>query len=173
MRKQKVPAEMGFTHHDQSRIAHSMKSCNDKRAYRRLQVVWWIVQGIPVKKVAALSGSCLKTIYNYIQLYLSTHQVASLFDAYRSGRPFSAAGITDKRIMTALRCSPLKAGYHTNVWTVASLADYLNKKHQCSIAERTLRRRMKAIGLRFKRPKYVYAQKDPNRTQKKGLLYEN
>ncbi len=43
----------------------------------------------------------------------------------------------------------------------------------CSISARTLRRRMKEIGLRCKRPRYVYSEKEPHRAQKKGRLSGN
>jgi hypothetical protein len=70
----------------------------------------------------------------------------------------------------ALQQNPLPSGYPTNVWIVSLPAHYVNEKYNCVISERTLRRRMKAMGLRFKRPRwYVYAEKDPGKTQKKGL----
>ena len=146
-----------------------MKSCKDKRTYLRLQSILWTAQGVAATTIAVLTGSCLKSIYNHTHCYLSTHQVALLTDTFRSGRPLTASCITINRIELALQRDPLKLGYHTNVWTVSLLAHYLNEKYSCSISERTLRRRMKAMGLRFKRPRYVYAEKDPNKAQKKGL----
>jgi len=150
-----------------------MKVAADKRYYLRLQVVLAIAQGMAATKICELTGSSLKSIYNYVNCYLSTHQVTSLWDAPRCGRPASASAITDSRIKHALQHNPLKLGYSTTGWTVAVLADYLNKKYHCSISRSTLRRRMKAMGLRYKRPRYVYVENDPNRAQKKGLLSEN
>jgi transposase len=173
MRKQKSATEMGFTHHDVKKIRTAIKQCPDKRTYLRLQSVLWIAEGMEVPKVAELNGLSLKSIYNHINWYLYTHKPVSLADAFRSGRPPVAACITDKRIALALQCEPFKMGYRTTTWTVRHLADYLNRKYNCFLSERTLRRRMKTMGLRFKRPKYVYAEKDPNRSQKKGRLYES
>ena len=51
---------------------------------------------------------------------------------------------------------------------VALLAQHLGRRYGCPIAARTLRRRMRALGLRWKRPRYVYAERDPHRAQKKG-----
>ena len=168
MRKQQTPAELGFTHYDVKRLSKAMKSCGDKRTYLRLQSVLLTAQGVAPTTIAALTGSCLKSIYNHVHCYLSTHQADSLTDTYRSGRPPTASCITNKTIQLALQQNPLKAGYHTTVWTVSLLAHYLNEQYSCAISERTLRRRMKAMGLRFKRPRYVYAEKDPNKAQKKG-----
>ena len=173
MRKQGVSLELGFTHHDIQRLKKAMKVAADKRYYLRLQAVLGIAQGMAATKICELIGSSLKSIYNYVNCYMRTHQVSSLWDAPRCGRPASASAITNSRIKAALQHNPLKLGYNTTGWTVAVLADYLHKKYQCSISNSTLRRRMKAMGLRFKRPRYVYVQKDPNRTQKKGLLSES
>jgi len=173
MRKQKTPSELGFTHHDIRRLRKEMKVTKNKRYYQRLHCVLAMAEGMSASKICELSGSSLKSIYNYVNAYLSTHQVASLCDVPRTGRPISAPAITDIRIKNALLHHPLKLGYRATSWTVAVLATYLNKKYQCTISVDTLRRRMKEMGLRFKRPRYVYAEKDPNRAQKKGLSSES
>lgn len=91
-----------------------------------------------------------------------------LADASRSGRPRVARTITDARIKHEIRRDPLRLGYNTTGWTVALLAKHLSQKYECSISARTLRRRMHGLGLRWKRPRYAYLGKDPNRAQKKG-----
>jgi len=63
---------------------------------------------------------------------------------------------------------PLPLGYNSTGWTVALLADQLRQKYGSPIKVRTLRRRMYELGLRWKRPRYTYATKDPHRAQKKG-----
>jgi transposase len=70
-----------------------------------------------------------------------------------------------------MRRNPLQLGYRTTTWTVELLADHLSHRYGCVINPHTLRRRMKAIGLKFKRPRYFYEEKDPHRIQKKGRSY--
>jgi transposase len=65
----------------------------------------------------------------------------------------------------------MRLGYNTTGWTVALLARHPGQKYGCPIAARTLRRRLHRLGLRWKRPRYVYATKDPHRAQKKGRLF--
>jgi len=65
----------------------------------------------------------------------------------------------------------MRLGYHTTGWTVSLLADYLQAKYGSAISARTLRRRMRDWDLCWKRSRYVYATKDPNRAQKKGGLF--
>jgi len=168
MRKQRSASAIGFTSHDIYRLEKGLKAAVDKRYYQRLQSVLAVAEGMAATQVCKLTGSSLKSIYNYVNAYLSIHQLTSLCEAPRCGRPVTAPAISDKRIRNALQRNPLQLGYRTTSWSVAVLADYLNRKYSCSIGVDTLRRRMKAMGLRFKRPRYVYVEKDPNRTQKKG-----
>jgi transposase len=123
--------------------------------------------------VAKLLGKSFQVVYLWVDAYLKTHSVEALFDAPKSGRPLSAPGITDARIVRELKKDPLALGYHTTVWTVKVLAQHLSLSYGCEIRPFTLYRRMKAMGLRSKRPRYVYSEKDPNRTQKKGRSLES
>lgn len=93
-----------------------------------------------------------------------------MFDGAKGDRPRSAQEITYKRILRELKRNPLKLGYSSTVWTVTLLAQHLNGHYGSNIHPRTLYQRMVAIGLRCKRPRYVYSEKDPNRAQKKGAI---
>jgi transposase len=150
-----------------------MHRVRDKRTFLRLKAVWLFAGGMKITQIAKIADKSRQIIYQWINSYLATHQADALKDADRTGRPASAPCITDKRIMTELKRNPMKLGYAANVWTVALLAQHLSQRYHCDIHVDTLRRRMKQIGLRCKRPRYVYAEKDPNRAQKKGRLSEN
>lgn len=129
-----------------------------------------VAQGRTISEVTEISGVSAKTVYNWVSLSLDQRQVAALCDAPRSGRPPVAKPITAARILRELRRNPLRLGSRTTVWTVELLARHLSQRDWCLISPRTLRRRMKEIGLRCKRPRYFYEEKDPHRAQKKGPL---
>lgn len=170
MRIAKKATELGFKWVDRRRLANALKQVEDARSYRRLQAVLLVAKGHNINEVARLSGKRSQTIYNWVNLYLQNHAVESLFDCFRSGRPLSANAVTASRILSALKRDPLRLGYNTTVWTVPVLARHLSQRFGCEISSHTLRRRMKQIGLRWKRPRYVFAEKEPHRTQKKGQL---
>jgi transposase len=173
MRKQKSPAEFGFDRYDKGRLQRALKSVKDKRTFLPLRAVHLFIQGTSVEAIAKLFDKSIQVVYYWIRTYLKTHHPGSLFDAPKTGRPLCAQAITDKRILRELKRNPLKLGYHTTVWTVALLAEHLSARYGCEIGSFTLYRRMKQIGLRCKRPRYVYSEKDPHRAQKKGLSYES
>ena len=145
-----------------------MERAGEIRGYRRIQAVLLVALGWAVAEAARITGARPWAVYDWVRRYLRDHRVASLEDASRSGRPRAAAGITDARIVREFRRDPLRLGYNTTGWTVPLLATHLSQKYGCPIAPATLRRRMRRLGLRWKRPRYVYADKDPHRAQKKG-----
>ena len=173
MRTQKSPAAFGFDRYDKSRLQRVLAVVSDKRTFMRLKVVLLVAEGKQITEVAKLFGKSIQIVYHWINIYLKEHRPSDLFDRFRSGRPLAASAITQERIIEALGLNPLHVGYQTTAWTVQLLAMHLNACYGGDITPRTLRRRMKQAGLRFKRPRYVYSEKDPNRAQKKGQLSES
>ena len=170
MRRARTPDELGFNRYDRHRLERALARATDLRFFRRLQAVLLVARGFPVAQVARITGTKSDAIYHWLRLYLRTHTPNSLRDAPRSGRSRVARRITDARIIREFRRDPLRLGYNTTGWTVALLAKHLGRKYDCPISARTLRRRMRDLGLRWKRPRYVSADKDPHRAQKKGGL---
>lgn len=172
MRKQKSPEAFGFDRYDKGRLRRALSAITDSRLYIRLKAVLLVAEGMLVTQVARLFDKSRCTVYNWTAQYLQHHRAEALLDAPRSGRPRSASAVTEKRILQALRRNPLQLGYRTTVWTVEALARYLSHRYGEPISAFTLYRRMKAMGLCSKRPRYVYSEKDPHRAQKKGLSSE-
>lgn len=168
MRKQKYAAESGFDRYDKGRLQRALQKVSEKRIFLRLQAVLLVAQGMSIDSVIMVTNKSRRIIYYWISSYIKTHQPTCLYDAPRQGRPPAAPAITNNRIMKALKSNPLELGYNTNVWTVATLSKHLSQRYECEIAPFTLYRRMRQMGLRCKRPRYVYSEKDPNRAQKKG-----
>jgi transposase len=170
MRTPKNPAELGFNRYDAPRLKKALKRAAHRRLFQRVQAVLWVAQGHAISEVAALTSVSVQTVYNWLKRYLERHQVGTLIDAPRSGRPWAATGITTARILHQLQRNPLRLGYRTTVWSVQLLADHLSRQYHDPINPHTLRRRMKGMGLRCKRPRYFYEEKAPHRAQKKGPL---
>lgn len=173
MRKQRSPSELGFNRFDRRRLQKGLNGVMDGRTTLRLAAVLLVAEGRSIPSVAQLLGKSFQIVYHWVHLYLTTHRVEALLDAPRSGRPLSAAAITNQRILQELKKDPLVLGYPTTVWTVKVLARHLSLCYGCEIRPFTLYRRMKAMGLECKRPRYVYEEKDPNRVQKKGRSSES
>jgi transposase len=170
MRRARTPHELGFDQHDRQRLARALARATDLRFFRRVQAVLLLARSFSIAEAARITGAKPNAVYRWLRLYLRTHKPDGLRDAPRSGRPHAAGRITDARIVREFRRDPLRLGYNTTAWTVALLAKHLGRRYGCPILARTLRRRMRDLGLRWKRPRYAYADKDPHRAQKKGGL---
>ena len=173
MRKAKSHRELGFNRYDQHRLKQALDKVSDKRTFQRLQAVRLVAQGRAIPEVAQIIDVTIQAIYQWVKQYLAEHQVESLYERGRPGRPRVAKPVTAARVLRELQRNPLRLGYNTTVWTVALLATHLSRRYDCQITPHTLRRRMQQIGLRCKRPRYVYSEKDPHRAQKKGRLSGN
>ncbi len=173
MRKSASSSDLRFSARDRSRLAKALAKTKESRLFRRVQSVLLIAKGRSFTEASEISGLGRSSVYNLTNRYLRSHQVETLYDKDRSGRPAVAPSITDSRILRELQRLPQRLGYRTNVWTVELLAHHLSQRYECSINPHTLRRRMRRIGLRCKRPRYVYSEKDPHRAQKKGRLSGN
>lgn len=170
MRRAKGPSELGFTHHDRRRLRRALKQTHDARAFRRIQAVLLVAEGWPVPEVAHSTSASPRAVYQWLDWYLGEHQVESLFDLPRPGRPPVAEVITHVRIKRELERDPLRLGYNALDWTAPLLATHLSTLYASEISAHTLRRRMRAMDLRWKRPRHAFTGKDPNRAQKKGHL---
>jgi len=168
MRRAKSPSERGFDRYDRHRLTRALREAAEVRTYRRVQAVLLVAQGRTSPEAARITGTRPWSVYHWVRAYVHTHRPDCLRDAPRSGRPQAAQTITDARLVREFRRDPMRLGYRATGWTVSLLADHLQHQYGCAISPRTLRRRMRDLDLRWKRPRYVYATKDPNRAQKKG-----
>lgn len=100
--------------------------------------------------------------------YLARRDATALTDAPRAGRPRVAAPLTEHRLAAALKRDPRTLGYRATTWTVALLARYFAERLACPISPRTLRRRLREGGYRWKRPRYFYSERATHLAQKKG-----
>jgi transposase len=113
------------------------------------------------------TGLSRQSVHNALRRYRRRRAVEDLADAPRSGRPRVAPAIGDEQILAAWRSDPLALGYDATGRTVDLLARHLSAFHAQSIRPRTLRRRMRALKLRWKRPRHMFHLADPLRGRKK------
>jgi transposase len=171
MRPARSPAELGFTGYDRRRLQRALRHVQDARQFRRLLAVKLLAEGKGVGEVSQLTCLSRPIVYRWLRRYLSVRKVTALADLPRRGRPRAAPALTAELLMEEVRRSPREVGYASNGWTVTLLATHLHRKFGIKISEHTLRRRMHAARLRWKRPRHVYATKAPYLPQKKGALF--
>jgi transposase len=164
----KLAAGFVFTHHDRRRLMAALQRARDARHYRRLQAVWLVAQGYSASTVTGLLRASRRWMTQVLARYRRRRCPADLADAKRSGRPRVAAGLSAQQLMGVLRTDPRTLGYAASGWTAPLLAAHLRRSGMGPLSVWTLRRRLDAADFAWKRPRYVFAQKEAHRAQKKG-----
>jgi transposase len=160
-----------FDGHDVRRLRRAIRDAKQGRLVRRLQAVLLVGSGIRAGKAAKLTGQSRRTVFNLLDRYRRRRRPLDLKDRPRKGRPKSAPVITAGRIRHEYLRDPMALGYMSTEWTVPLLAGHLSRRYHCKVGPHTLRRRLKAMGLAWKRPRYVYHPADPHQPQKKGRWF--
>lgn len=157
-----------FCSADRRRLQRALHQAGSARVCRRVLAVLLVAQGLPLQGVADLLDYHWRSVARWVHRYLSRPGIEALEDAPRSGRPAQAHWLSLSRIWQELQHSPLRAGYPRTVWTVDLMAWDLKRRYGHSLTPRTLRRRLKELGLRWKRLRHAYTHREPHVAQKKG-----
>lgn len=157
-----------FSAHDRRRLASAMRRTSSVRHFRRLQAVSLVAEGESAGRTAMILKATRRWVCRCIASYCRRRYPEDLAEGVHPGRPRKDGALSDEQLLAEVQRNPLQCGYYTTVWTVPLLRTHLRKRYGCEWSDSTLRRRLHAVRLRWKRPRYVFAQKDPNRAQKKG-----
>jgi transposase len=164
-----IAAGFVFTYHDRRRLQTARRRARDARHYRRLQAVWFVAEGHRVGATAELLNASRRWVTKALARYRARRCPEDLAEGERSGRPRVAPGLSGERLTELLQTDPMSLGYAAVGWTAPLLSAHLRRCGEAdSLCERTMRARLHAAGLAWKRPRYVFGQKEPHRAQKKG-----
>jgi transposase len=158
-----------FTRGDRRRLARALAQARVVRVYRRVEAVLLVAEGRSARAAARQVRTNPRNVQRWVARYLATHHPASLEDEPRTGRPRAVGHLTDREFAAVLRRDPRTLGFRATTWTVALLARYCAERFDCTLTPRTLRRRLREHGFRWKRPRYRYANRATHLAQKKGL----
>ena len=148
-----------------------MKQATSARLYRRLQAVFLAGEGHSATQVAAITGSSPRSVQYWCATWRRSkarrQPQKALAEKPRLGRHRVVPTLDCAQLLRELAQDPLALGYAATNWTVPLLAGHL-RGQGWPISPRTLRRRLHAAGLRWKRPRFVFAEPAPHVAQKKG-----
>lgn len=115
------------------------------RMIKRAQILLQSHAGKKPQDIASWLGSCLSTVYNVRQRYLSEGMEGALYEQPRPGQPVKL-DLRQEAAITLLACSNAPDGHAR--WTIRLLADWVVKTEIIdSIAPETVRRFLKKTNL--------------------------
>ncbi len=135
------------------------------RVWRRYQAVLLLAQGQDVAQVAQALRASSSGVYGWAAQFRQAG-LAGLAEGYHPGRVRQLDAAGTRWLDETLASDPQGRGYQVAGWTVplllreARLAGY-------QLSEQTLRRTIRRLGWRWKRPKYVLGRPDPEYAEKK------
>jgi transposase len=147
------------------------RSGDKAREVRRAQALLWLNQGESVQKVAQRLGINRRTVYHWIEQYSFRRAEPvreRLKDRSHTGRPPKKREVAVKVLQRLLPKDPRRYGYRSMVWTVPRLCQEVWKKTGVEVSQRTVRRTLRRVRYRYKRPRYVLARRSPYWRQSKG-----
>lgn len=150
------------------RIAHSAARA---RAVRRAQALLWLHAGERVGSVARRLGLSRRTIYKIVERYRARtgEPVAQrVVDRPHSGRPATLRERVARVVNTLLKRKPSRYGYRASVWSTPMLRRQVERRLHTPVSGRTVRRALRGLRYRYKRPRYVLARRSPTWRQAKG-----
>jgi transposase len=150
-----------------AQLAEATSKQKRVRRWRRMRAIELLVEGRSPEAVAAALGCARSSVYAWAKAWREMG-LSGLQEGPRSGRKRSLEGRAELLLEGLLEeGDPQRRGYHSTGWTVPMLKSELAKGGYV-VSERTVRRTLKRLGFRWKRPKYVLGRPDPDYESKKG-----
>jgi transposase len=165
-------AILSLTETERRALQDTVKRTRAARVMQRAQALLWLDQGESAAAVAQRLAVTRQTIYSWVhrfQLRSTTQVPDRLRDQDRSRRPPSKrAAIT--ALIKRLWQPPSTSGLPTSsdVPRTAPALQRRLKQEGLVVHERTIRRTLRHLNYRYKRPRYVLARRSKTWRQQKG-----
>ena len=144
------------------------KASPDTREARRALALLDLARGESVTDIADRYGVSRETVYQWAaRLGTTAWPGDRLRDAPRSGRPARVGAAAETLLRAALPTDPRRHGYRHPAWTMPLLQHHL-RRQGIAASGTTIRRALRRLGYRWKRPRFVLSRRDPHWRQAKG-----
>jgi transposase len=139
------------------------------RHWRRYQAIRLLAQGQGPRAVAVALGCRLSSVYNWLTAW-KRDGAAGLVEARHGGRPRRLVARAEPALEALLTSDPQAHGEQATGWTVPLLQTHLAQAG-FPVSDHTLRRTLRRLGWRWKRPRYELGRPDPADEAKKGASW--
>ena len=148
-----------------------VSSTRDAKPLRQAQALLALDAGEKAKRVAQRVGINRSTVFQWRREFIDRRGepvAGRLGDRPRSGRPRTPREVATKHVSGLMDASPQEFGYRHTVWTVPLLRSHLGRVEDVKVSVTTLRRTLRDLGYRWKRPRYVLSRRSKTWRQAKG-----
>jgi transposase len=140
-------------------------------AMRRAQALLRLAAGQTYAQVAQQAGVTRPTIYHWVQRY-QARRAQSVAERLQPdphpGRPPRPLALAQRIIAKVWQHDPRRHGFRALVWTVPMLRCEIRQQTGQVVSRRTVRRALRRLRYRYKRPRLVLARRLATWRQAKG-----
>ncbi len=143
------------------------------REVRRAQALLWLDHGETVQQVARRLGTSRQALYDLLDRYQGRKTepiVIRIQDRPHPGRPANKRARVIRVVRELLGQTPQVYDYRSPFWTVPMLVAQVTARLDEAVSHDTIRRALRNLRRRYKRPRYVLSRRSPTWRQAKGGL---
>lgn len=147
------------------------EKAHSSREVRRAQALLWLADGESVAEVAQRALWTVQAIYGLVKRFRERKDqpvAQRVADAPRCGRPGTKMAAVQAALEKLMPESPQIYGYRGACWTVPMLKGQIDRMTGLQTSPLMIRRALKRLGYRYKRPRFVLARRSDTWRQAKG-----
>jgi transposase len=147
-------------------LEQAASTARQTRSWKRYQALLLLADGQTMAQVSTALRCGQSTIYRWVALWRE-QGVKHLAEGPHRGRAHRLDADAERLLQAWLGSDPQTHGHHATGWTAPLLLGELAARGWV-VHEHTLRRTLKRLGYRWKRPQYVLGRPDPAYAEKRG-----
>lgn len=147
------------------------RSSTNAREVRRAQALLWLHENYLAQAVADRLGMSRQTVQRWKRQYQERVQdpvQARLQEGQHTGRVPHQLKLARKEIERVWRGDPRRYGFRARNWTVPMLRCLIHRHTTTWVGRSTVRRALRSLRYRYKRPRLTLARRSPTWRQEKG-----
>lgn len=159
-----------LTARDRDTLGETARHSTDARETRRALALLDLDAGEAPTRVAQRYRVSRSTVYEWIARWgdADRPRAERLRDAGRSGRPPEARDAVEAALAELMPTAPTDHGYRHPAWTTPLLLAHLARERGLDVSDSTVRRALRRLGYRWKRPRFVLSRRAEHWRQAKG-----
>jgi transposase len=147
------------------------RSHTNARQVRRAQALLWLHENHTASAVGQRLGMSWRTIQRWKRRYQEREQDAVLVriqEGQHTGRLPHQLKLARKEIERVWSRDPRRYGFRERNWTVPMLRCLIHRRTTKWVSRSTVRRALRSLRYRYKRPRLTLARRSPTWRQEKG-----
>lgn len=153
------------------RLREIARGSKNARQVRRAQALLWLHEDCSAQAVADRLGMSRQTVQRWKRQYQERAQDdvrARIQEGQHTGRVPAQLKLAQKEIKRVWRHDPRRYGFRARNWTVPMLRCLIHRRTKASVSRSTVRRALRSLRYRYKRPRLTLARRSPTWRQEKG-----